>query len=547
MYHKLLNGSILYSFLPFINLRQFLTSINPQYYKFPLTTSNIDSIISLSKPKDIDIKNFESNENFFSQFIQQINQWFQWFDRFIDIFQPIIEWLKNYNVIRANQLYNDLHTVRNDPKLTLIHMKTIIENISKLLQPIADLRRLCHLFNCLTSFQIIDSGTLNTRDNTIKYIAELKRLQPNNTFTIERRSIFEHIVSIIDRQQVQWSLASENHSCDIEIEYQTSDHKERLFQNENVPIHKHVLYGQFESQQAGQLIITINNKQNNTCKIWYRIKSVGLSTCHLFHGIFNIFYEKYYNVQFVNIREDELSQLLDQVFLFIDKLLNGSLSLRDMKDLQTIFCDKNIHIQEEVKKLYTNRTNQQIQPNEKEIQQICEWLQIYQYYSHINIIMECVEKFDILPNDHEDETIGHLRRLGGNENCSLREITQAHKILQQRFQNLTHQHLQLIRTASQCSNVIHMMKKSDLYSNHGRRRFQELRDNLTTQFQLQERNNMILNSWIITYALIEPFIFKAKNFDDFVSRLAQLSNLEESSLNHIKSKNHRIEKAIRVF
>ncbi len=247
------------------------------------------------------------------------------------------------------------------------------------------------------------------------------------------------------------------------------------------------------------------------------------------------------NEKFLFLHEDELSQLLNQVFLFIDKLLNGSLSLRDMKDLRNIFCDKNIHIKEEVKKLYTNHKIDLNQINENEIEQVCEWLQIYQYYSHINIIMECIEKFDILPIDTEDEIVGDLRRLSGNENCSLREITDAYKILQQSFQNLTNQHLQLIKTAIECSNVIYMMKKSNLYSNHGRRRFQELRDNLTTQFQLQERNNMILNSWIMTYALVEPFIFKAKNFDDFVSRLAQLSNLEESSLNHIKSKNYRLE------
>ncbi|CAF4729385.1 unnamed protein product, partial [Rotaria magnacalcarata] len=78
------------------------------------------------------------------------------------------------------------------------------------------------------------------------------------------------------------------------------------------------------------------------------------------------------------------------------------------------------------------------------------------------------------------------------------------------------------------------MKKSDLYSTNGQRRFQELRDNLTTQFQLQEFNNMILNSWIMTYSLIEPFTFKAKSFDDFILRIGQISNLEESSLNHIK-------------
>jgi len=80
------------------------------------------------------------------------------------------------------------------------------------------------------------------------------------------------------------------------------------------------------------------------------------------------------------------------------------------------------------------------------------------------------------------------------------------------------------------------MKKSDLYSPHGRRRFQELRDNLTTQFQLQERNNMILNSWIIAYELCEPFVLKAKNFDEFIDRIARLLNFEENSVKHMQSK-----------
>jgi hypothetical protein len=410
-------------------------------------------------------------------------------------------------------------------------MKILIEDISKLLQSIPNLHRLCHLFNCLTSFRILDYGTLNTHDNNNKYLDELKRFQPNNTFTIECGGIYKHMFSINTRQQVQWSLASEHHSCDIQMIYQTSDYSNNLLQKENIPIHKHVLYGQFETSQAGQLIIILNNKQpTKSCKIWYRMRLIGLSTCQLFNGIFNLFYEKHFNDKFRIMNEDEFRQLLNQVFAFIDKLLFGNLSLNDMKDLRNIFCDKNIHIQEEVKKLYINHSN------EKQIEQVCEWLQIYQYYSHINIIMNCIEKFDILESEKDDEILGDLRRLNSNENCSLREITKAYKILQEKFQNLTHEHLQLIKIVVECANVVRMMKKSDLYSKNGQRRFQELRDNLTTQFQLQERNNMILNSWIMTYGLIEPFISQAKNFDEFVSRLTQLAKFEESSLDHIKSK-----------
>ncbi|CAF1186979.1 unnamed protein product [Didymodactylos carnosus] len=412
-------------------------------------------------------------KSFFAQFIQQINKWFDWFDRFIDIFQHIIDWLKMHNVNRSNQLLIGSLRTRDDPKMTLIEMRIII---------------LCQLFNCLIPFQILNPGTLNIQENTMKFLTELKRFQPNNRLTVEGKKIHEQNISIIHRQQVQWSLVSENHACGITVEYRShgaNDQYKTSFQKQNVPIHKNVLHGQFESQCSGQLLITIDNKNGPTSQIvWYRIKSIGLSTCYLFHGIFNMQLGKYYQKTSQSISEIDFSKLLDIVFNFINKLLNGDISLRDMAELQPIFKDKNINIQEEVKKLYINRSNEQnnnqvnisttdaqvprIQPNEKEIEQVCEWLQIYQYYSHLNGIMECIEKFDLLPLDNEEAKIGHLKRLSGN---------------------------------------------------HGRRRFQVLRDNLTAQFQLQELNNMILNSWIISYTLIEPFMFKTKNFDDFVLRL----------------------------
>ncbi|CAF1180009.1 unnamed protein product [Adineta steineri] len=533
LYRDLLTtDSVIYCFIPLIDLNNTLRTIDRQQYKFPWTTADIDDIIDLQKPKDIDIINIKSNEEFVTRFIQDINEWFNWFDRFVDIFQHIIDWFKNHNVNHANQILSDLLRIRNDPKMTLNEIRIIIDCVLKLLQPFKDLRRLCQLFNCLISFQILNPGTLNSQDTRLKFLTELKRSQPNNTFTIGAHKSYKHNISISDRQQVQWSLTCDNSPCDITIEYRSNNHKhEIIYKQKNVPIHKNVLCGQFETQRNGQMIITIDNKNNPVSEIiWYGIKSIGLSTCHLFHGIFNMNYRQTSEI----ISENEFNKLLDQTFDFIDKLLNGDLTLRTMTKLRTIFYDKNININKEVKKLYINHPN-----NDKQIEQVCQWLQIYQYYTHLNVIIECIEKFDIL--DNEDAIIYHLKRLNADENCLLREITEIYKILQECFQNLTHQHLQLIKTVVECSNVIEMMKKSDLYSNHGQHRFQQLRDNLTTQFQLQELNNMILNSWIITYTLIEPFILKTKSFDEFLLRLTQIPNLEESSLNHIKVINHNIQ------
>ncbi|CAF1222260.1 unnamed protein product [Adineta steineri] len=211
-----------------------------------------------------------------------------------------------------------------------------------------------------------------------------------------------------------------------------------------------------------------------------------------------------------------------------------------------------MNIREEVQKLFANRStinNKQETvttvmlniASDQEIEQVCEWLKTYQCCSYVNIIIDCVQKFNVISNDDNDESLDYLQQLALNTNCSLKEISQTNIDLYQRFQKLTSQHLQLIKTFGECSNVVQMMKQSDLYSIHGLRRFQELRDNLTTQFQLQERNSMILNSWIITYALCKPFVFQVNTLEEFVDKLAQLANIDESSLEHIKVVNDNIQ------
>ena len=537
-----------------IDLRKTTASTNIQRYQFPTTTDDIDRIICLSKPEDIDISSVHSNEAFFNGFIQQIERWLHWFDQFCSTFYPIIEWLKTYNVNQSNQLLIDLTVNRNDPRASLLDLRNLVDRTVKLLQPLNDLYRLCYLLNCLTVFHILDPGTLNSQENPQRYISLLKRFQPNNTFTVDPRRIHEQIINIRERQQVQWSLASEKYDCSVTIEYRVnganSEHRV-LYQKDSIPISKNILNGIFETQQSGQLFITIDNQKSTNQKIiWYRIKPIDLSICHLFDGIFKMHFNKLYqNSQ--NITEKKFSELLDKVFVFIGQLLGGNLLLREMTDVRTVLSDRNINIREEVKKLAANHSRQQAKPyqlnlhsttaqrpteptDEREIDQVCEWLQTYQYFSHIKVIVECIIMFDIL--DSTDVTICELKRLSENENCSLKEITQAYSIVQQLFHSISHQHLQLIKMIVKCPNVVKMMKESNLYTDHGRRRFQELRDNLTTQFQMQERNNMILNSWIMTYTLVEPIVSKANNFDDFILRLAKLSNLDESVVNHIKGK-----------
>ncbi|CAM4768543.1 unnamed protein product [Rotaria magnacalcarata] len=556
-YRALLNPSIIRYFLRFMDMGKISKFSNREQYKFPTTILNIDTIVGIEKPKDIDTSVINPIEQFFDRFIRQVNEWLTWFHRFFNIFHYIVEWLKTCNAIGAADIFNGINTIRDDDTVNCIQIKGVLENTLRLLKPFGNhLRRICYLFNCSNPIQIIVRGGTDNQKDSSDFIREMKRSQSKNTFTVNNQSSIEKIFPISDRQRIQWFLTSEKYPCNVHVEYRQHDVTacgELIFSKENISIHKHVLHGEFETQRGGRFIITIDNQNAASPRtIWFQIKSTSLAICHLFQGIFNIFYQRYFAHATQPIRETQLNDTLDQVFQFIDSLLNGTIKLRDMVNLKTVFYNKNINVREEVERLFTNRLTTKGTPRESrvtvvdgpgqnDIEQVCKWLKIYQYYCHINSIVDCIRQFDIIPIDHEDESIGHLKRLSSNENISLREISQAYKILLEQFTTLGSEHLHLIKISVECSAVVNMMKKADLYSPQGQHRFQELRDNLTTQFQFQERNSMILNSLIITYVLCEPFITKAKTLEEFVGRLSQLRSFEESSLKHMRVINENIQ------
>ena len=526
-------------FMPLVDLRTVLQSVDPVNYQFPSMNETIKDIIGLPKPNDIVIENIETNEKFFRQFIRTIVDWFKWFDRFIEIFQNIIDWLKSYNVEGLNKLFENLMEIRDNPNRSVIQSRTVVAKVLRVLETFNNLHRLCYSLNCLVSFQILNPAVLSTRNNAQLFLVETKRLQPSNTFTIDPNNTLEQTFTIDDRQEVQWFLVSENNAVNVTVEFRILGLKQRselLYENENAQIHRNVLHGRFLTQRQGQLVFKIKNSHTtNSQSIWYRTKTNFLLPCHLFNGIFQMFVDQHFDRTLQIIQQNTMCSLLDHVFKFIDKLLSGDVTLQSMKKLQPVFFDKNINIREEVKKLHFNLHNQaEIVDNNNSVDQVCLWLQTYQYYTHINVIMKCIEQFDLLPVNNEEEIIENLKRLSDDNNCSLKDINLTYQILQDFLKTLTHQHLQLIKTAVECANVIHMMKKADLYSTNGQRRFQEMRDNLTTQFQMQELNNTILNAWIFTYDLIKPFISRADNFGHFIEHLANVTNLEETSLNYIK-------------
>ncbi|CAF3397525.1 unnamed protein product [Rotaria sp. Silwood2] len=370
----------------------------------------------------------------------------------------------------------------------------------------------------------------------------MKRFHRNNTFVIEPGHRSTKMHSINSRQHVYWSMASEQWSSDINIWYQRmgSPHDRiKLFSNKNVSIDKFVLHGEFKTLYAGQLVFEIENERFNPRSIWWQIKKNNLPVCQLFEGIVNLFHNDIADqdgfIELYNFNE----AINEKVFPFIEKLFNGKIKLADMANLKDIFCSKQIHIRDEVKELLThlqtvNEQQSKVIPTDERINQISEWFQIYQYHSHIDIIIDCIKRFKILSETDDISIMNTFEQLRSNEECYLEKIVQDYEILNQEFRNIKNKHLNLIKTANECSNLIKIMKTFDLYSKNGRHRFQQLRDNLTIQFQLQERNNMILNSLIIAHALCEPFAIKADTWNEFIVRLVNLSNFEESSLEHLR-------------
>lgn len=528
-----------------MDLNEMLAYLKLPQWSFPRIASVVDLILSKSSPQDIITESIASNEACFKACIEKGREWINWFDRFFEVFEYPLEWFEEHKVDKAHELYVEVNAMKSNQAISLLQMKSLAEKILKILKPLNQLRRLCHLFNCLSSFKIIETGAVDGSHDRQKFISELQASPRDNKFGFGKDGGAGKVIPVNGHQHVHWIIASGKNICDVKIEFITYDDQRHLLcDKQSFPIHQKILDGKFETQKAGSLIIDIQTQLRNESEtIWYRIRSTNLSKCYLFNGIFDVCYQSYCQQPNQTIDEHRFNDILNETFSFIDKLLDGTKNMKEMAGLRTTFRNKNIVVEEEIRKLFTNRSDAkkldslytEENPNINDIQRVCEWLQIYQYFSHINNIIDCIERFDIISQHSDDESINNLRRLCSSENKDL-DITKVHGILQEQLKTWSSSHLQLIRIVLECSDVIKIMKESDLYSAEGRRRFQELRDNLTTQLQLQERNNMILNSLIVTYVLCEPFVLKAKNFAEFTSRVAQLSNVDENSLKHLKGK-----------
>ncbi|CAF3857162.1 unnamed protein product [Rotaria magnacalcarata] len=553
-YRRLKQPSLVHCFFPALELKTILNKVDTSRYKFPRTTQHILDIMSVQNPADISILENEPVEEFFDHLVEQINVWLDWFEKFVDIFLCIIEWLRNCKMEKADQFYRELYNTRNDSAITLLKIKTLIQDVLKIFEHFNHLPRLCHLFNCTLPFEIIDPGTVSAPDQSKLFIAETKQFRPNDNFKVNANCIDGKIHRIDGRRHVRWSLACEQYPYHVVIEYQPDGSSGEYYALQSQKFSSRdqcLLRGEFKTQRGGHLKMRIENpSQHVPHTLWFQIKSNALSACQLFHGIFNIEYGKCFDSSTATIKKSDFVTIMDRVFSFIDNLLDGSISLDEMNELRVVFCDKNINVREEVQKLFATRSNDDNArlpmttatlatsktSSDERIEQVCKWLETYQYYSHVSIIIDCVKIFQIISTEANDQSMNHLHDLTIDNSRSLKEISDTYNDVYLRFKKLSGEHLQLIKTMVACPNVVEMMRNSKLYSTDGLRRFQELRDNLTTQFQFQERNNMILNSWIITFTLCVPFVHNARDLEQFVDDVARLKIIDENSCEHIKGR-----------
>ncbi|UJR10538.1 hypothetical protein I4U23_014738 [Adineta vaga] len=344
IYLELSDKSIAYQFLPQIDLNNILTSQDPQKYKFPITSNPINCIMSVSKPDDIDIIQTDTRDQYFLRFIEQVTAWIRWFDQFIDIFQYVIERFIAWKMEGAEQLFKDIHTIKHDPETTLTKMKTIIQQLLKIFNAFDNLHRLCDLFDFLKPFQIICNGALSHRGQFKSHMEDIQKSFPNNTFTVNGRTQEQKCLPIYEHRHVHWSVACTEHHCNIKVEYRLqniSNQIHELYNEKDVMIDKNYLYGEFKTQHSGQLVITINNQNPHTQRtLWYSVVQDSIPTCHLFQGILDVYYQKYFKQSTQLVKEKDLSQLITRVFSFIDNLLNGNTTLQEMDCLRTVFHEK---------------------------------------------------------------------------------------------------------------------------------------------------------------------------------------------------------------
>ncbi|CAF4529387.1 unnamed protein product, partial [Rotaria sp. Silwood2] len=355
----------------------------------------------IQKPNNLSRLKTKVSVEDFQRFIKEVNEWIKWFDLFFDIFEYVIKWLGERGVENAIDLSQTMHNIRTSPTITLKEHREVAAKGLKILEPLENnIARLYDLLNQSESFQIIVSGTLDDKSNAKKYIQELKRLQPNNTFTVEKHKTFTKTIPLNSRQHVYWSIASDCHECNLHISHKkksSCNQEEILFEGENVHVEKHVLSGEFEIQHDGDLNIQVRNSGQAPRTIWFRIKQISLlPKFNLFNGIFKFFYEKQRN-EAQAMSEELVNELLAMhVFPLIDNLLKGNISLQEMDELKDVFRGNNISFQDELMKLYTNqRIGASLTKRERhgaadadtdikqKIERVCEMLQSYQYYSCI--------------------------------------------------------------------------------------------------------------------------------------------------------------------
>ncbi|CAF1233456.1 unnamed protein product [Didymodactylos carnosus] len=276
-----------------------------------------------------------------------------------------------------------------------------------------------------------------------------------------------------------------------------------------------------------------------TKKLWHRLRITNLSPSifTLLLSIFKNSFDENDNKQRRITTADVASILSKDVFKFINKLLVGDVGLTEMLNLKTTFSNNSIDIKNEVIKLYLSQSGDS-KNLRRQIEKIYEWLQIYQYFSFISTIIDCIKSFEII--DDNNQSITQLKNLSNIDDKRIKHISESYETSKIIFNGLDNKHLQLIKVTLECHSLIQMFKKADLYSRKGRLKFRELRDNLTTQFQLQEKFNLILNALIVTYAVCEPFVLKVLNVEEFFKRLLNLHNIDES-INQLRIVNENIQ------
>ena len=136
-------------------------------------------------------------------------------------------------------------------------------------------------------------------------------------------------------------------------------------------------------------------------------------------------------------------------------------------------------------------------------------LETLQYITCIKPVVEALQMFEVVPIDDED--FCYLQSVppesAEREDLTLDKVPAEYQRVNEIFQDLPPQNLEVFDRVRQCGNLISFFREMKFHeSDQGKRRWAALRENITIRLQNNAFKSTLMNAVIVSYRCLAPFI-----------------------------------------